>query len=89
MEDDLIENLLEEYPENVEDVEILVSLIDSVEDAAEEQRNVILADAQEKKEYLEQVKEVNVLDDVQSIINDLREEYEVDSSAGFGTTFVE
>lgn len=90
MDEEIVATLQDEYPENMEDISVMCSLIDAFEDAPEEQRSIMISDAQQKKDYLENINNVDVLDDVQVLINDLRSSYEirVDGNSSSGTSHV-
>lgn len=78
MDKELLGKLVTAYPDRIEDIELLVQYIDTVEDhVTQELMAELIEKAQQIVNHLWTIKEDDVLIDVQVLLNELRNKYDV------------
>jgi len=72
-----IEELKKEYPEHLYEVELLITYTDKLRDGCPDKRKDYLEQAQTKLNTLYAVKPAPVLVDVQAVLNEYRNEFDI------------
>jgi len=72
-----IEELKKEYPEHLYEVELLITYTDKLRDGCPDKRKDYLEQAQTKLNTLYAVKPAPVLVDVQAVLNEYRNEFNI------------
>ena len=73
----LLNELKEEYPDNIEDIELLCTYINKLDYCSEKQVAALLEDAQQVVNNLYNIHSADCLVDVQVIINEYRNKFDV------------